>query len=316
MRTRFAPMLAVALWLPMVPAAYAEEGPTVLAASESRKEARRAPTDDEALALAALEGLMSMPADKAMPILKRVLSSNQSTLVKERALFVVSQFDTPEAGQLVAEIAKQRDHPLRREAIRNIGIGGNAASLAALKDVYASGDDAIKKEVLNAWLVADRRADVYQVALSAKTEAEADRAIQVLAAMGARDELRKLGTERKSSKGLMEAYAVAGDVQSLKRIADTAPDAATRAEAIRRMGIVGTAEANKIMRDTYLAATDSKVKAAALEGLLIAGDQQLVLDLYKSAKTPEDKRAVLRTLTAMGGDAALGAIDQALGGNK
>ena len=41
-----------------------------------------------------------------------------------------------------------------------------------------------------------------------------------------------------------------------------------------------------------------------------------VLALYRSATTPEEKRALLRTLTMMDGDAALEAIDAALEGKK
>jgi hypothetical protein len=316
MKKNLAYVIAFAVLSPMANLALADEPVIQLAASESRKEAKRAPTEEEALALAALEGLMSTSPERALPILKRVLSGNQTELVKRRALFVVSQIETPEAQQILVDVAKQRDHPLRLEAIRNIGIGGQASSLAVLKDVYANGDEATRKRVLEAWLVADRKADVYQAALSAKSDAEADRAIATLAAMGAREELRKLAAERKTSKNLMEALAVAGDVQSLKRIADTSPDANLRLEAVRRMGIIESPEAKKMLRDTYASATDPKVKAAALDGLLIAGDQNVVLELYKAAKTPEEKRAVLRTLSVMGGDAALAAIDQALEGKK
>lgn len=316
MKTRFAPLIVLAMLLPVAPAALADEAEIHVAANETRKETRRGPTDDEALALAALEGLINMPPDRALPILKRVLSGDQSILVKKRALFVASQFDRAEAQQLIIDVAKQRDNPLRREAIRNIGIGGQPSSLAVLKDVYAAGDEATRKEVLEAWLIADRRADVYQAALAAKTEAEADRAIRTLAAMGAREELRKLGAEGKNSKSLMEAFAVSGDLESLKRIANTAPDPVTRAEAVRRMGIIAGPEATKALREAYERASDAKVKSAALDGLLMTGNEQAVLELYKTAKTPEEKRTLLRTLTAMGGDAALNAIDQALGGKK
>ena len=44
--------------------------------------------DDEELALAALEGLLAQPGDRALPIIKKVLAGSQSTLVKQRALFV------------------------------------------------------------------------------------------------------------------------------------------------------------------------------------------------------------------------------------
>ena len=55
-----------------------------------------------------------------------------------------------------------------------------------------------------------------------------------------------------------------------------------------------------------------EIREAALQGMLIAGDEQGVLALYRAAKTPEEKRALLRTLTMMDGDAALQAIDAAL----
>ena len=46
--------------------------------------------------------------------------------------------------------------------------------------------------------------------------------------------------------------------------------------------------------------------------MLIVGDEQGVLALYKVAKTTEEKRVLLRTLTTMDGDVALQAIDAAL----
>ena len=60
--------------------------------------AERAPTDDEELALAAMEGLMAQPPERALPIIKKVLAGSQTTLVKQRALFVLSQIDSPEAA--------------------------------------------------------------------------------------------------------------------------------------------------------------------------------------------------------------------------
>ena len=46
--------------------------------------------------------------------------------------------------------------------------------------------------------------------------------------------------------------------------------------------------------------------------MLIGGDEQGVLALYRAAKTTEEKRELLRMLTMMDGDAALQAIDAAL----
>lgn len=281
-----------------------------------RKESRRAPTEEEALALAAMEGLMSQPPERALPLLKKVLNGQQTRLVKERALFVLGQINRPEAQDILLDFARTTDNPLRNEAIRTIGIGGNTKALSALQDIYASGDATTKRRVLEAWLIAGRKADVYQAALSAKSESEAANAIRTLGTMGAAEELRKLGGQIKNSKSLLEAYAISGDLGSLRKIADGDSDPAIRIDATRRIGIIGKEQARIALREIYTGTSDAKQKDAALQGLLIANDQKGVLDLYRAAKTNEEKRTLLRTLSTMGGDAALAAIDAALEGKK
>ena len=167
----------------------------------------RAPSDQEALALAALEGLMSQPPERALPIIKRVLNGSQTTLVKRRALFVLSQIDGPEAQEILLQTSRSTDEALRREAIRGIGIGGNPTSLAALQEIYRSGNETAKKQVLEAWMIAGRKEQIYQVAIDAKSEKEANRAIRMLGAMGAVDELRKLGDRPNAGRGLVEVKA-------------------------------------------------------------------------------------------------------------
>jgi HEAT repeat protein len=293
----------------------------IVAQNDKSLNRRRAPTEDEALALAAMEGLMSQSPQRALPVLKKVLGGTQSALVKERALFVLSQMDEPEAQAILLETASAANSPLRREAIRNIGIGGNTKSLAALQPLYAAGDSGVKAQVLEAWLIAGRKADVYQAALNAKSEADAGNAIRTLSAMGAVEELRKLGDLQKHGNSLLEAYAVAGDLTSLRKIADGPGDmsvrsVAVRSEAIRRIGIIDTDAARTALRQIYAANTNAQLREAALQGLLVSNDEKGVLSLYKAAKTTEEKRTLLRTLSIMGGDAAIQAIDAALEGKK
>jgi hypothetical protein len=283
--------------------------------AEGRK-SRRAPTDEEALALAALEGLMSQPPERALPIVKKVLNGQQSTLVKKRALFVLSQIDSPEAQTMLVQTAKSADSALREEAIRNIGISGEPSSLAVLPEIYASGDRETKKQVLQAWLISDSKHEVYQAALNAKSDADANDAIRMLGAMGASEELRKLGELKKPSHDLVDAYAISGDLPSLRKIAEGNGEIDARREAVRKIGIIDGAEARTALREIYSKATTDDIKQAALDGMLISDDDEGVLALYRSAQTAEDKRALLRTLSHMNSDAALEAIDAALEGKK
>lgn len=284
--------------------------PVTLAAAE------RAPNYDEELALAALEGLMAQPGERALPIIKKVLAGQQSQLVKQRALFVLSQIDSPEAQQILMQSARSTDPAMRGEAIRAIGIGGDSKSLDALQEIYVAGSADVKDDVLQAWLIAGRKEAVYQAAVNAKSEEEANRAIRILGAMGATEELRKLGDRPNASSGLVEAYAISGDLASLRKIAEGNDNGALRLDAVRKIGIIGSDAANAALREIYARTSDSEIRDAALQGMLISGDDQGVLALYRAAKSSEEKRTLMRHLSMMDSDAALKAIDQALEGQK
>jgi HEAT repeat protein len=280
------------------------------------KVADREPTGDEELALAALEGLMAQPSERALPILKKVLAGTQSTLVKQRALFVLGQTNSPEARQILAQTARSTDVELRGEAIRSIGISGDKATLEALKAVYDSGTDDVKKEVLKAWHIAGQRELVFQVAMNAKSESEANEAIRMLGVMGATEELRKLADRPNAARGLIDAYAISGDLPSLRKIAEGNGSRELKIEAVRKMGIIQGNDSRTALRQIYSSAADAELKDAALHGLMISGDEQGLLELYRAAKNPEEKRRLLRVLSTMDGDAALQAIDQALESKK
>jgi HEAT repeat protein len=272
----------------------------------------RAPTSDEQLALAALEGLMAQTPERALPILKKVLAGSQTPLVKQRALFVLSQVDSPEARDILTQMSRSADAGIRSEAIRSIGIGGDKKSLDSLLAIYNSGSADVKDEVLQAWLIADDKEAVYQAALNAKTDAESSKAIHILGAMNATEELRKLGDRPNAPSSLVDAFAISGDLASLRKIAEGTGDRAKRVDAVRKIGIVDSDAARAALREIYSRSTDAEIKDAALQGMLISQDEDGVLALYRASKSSDEKRALLRTLSLIDGDAALKAIDAAL----
>ena len=272
----------------------------------------REPTEQEELALAALEGLMSQPGERALPIIKKVLAGSQSTLVKKRALFVLSQINSPEARQILGQASHSPDAGLRSEAIRSIGISGDPKLLDSLQEIYSTGNEDLKEEVLQAWLISGRKEAVYQAALNAKTEEEATNAIHILGVMGAAEELRKLGDRPNAASGLVDAYAISGDLASLRKIAEGTANHDVRVDAVRKIGIVQGDASRTALREIYARSTDAEIRDAALQGMLIAQDEQGLLTLYRAAKTTEEKRSLLRMLSMINGDAALQAIDAAL----
>jgi HEAT repeat protein len=275
----------------------------------------RKPTEQEELAITALEGLMTAPPERALPLLTRVLEGKQSDLVKSRALFVLSQIGLPQAQTQLLAIARSGSGELRAEAIRMIGVGGDAESLAALKTLYSGADPVTREAILNAYLIADRKQEVLELALKAKDTEESDALVRTLAAMGALDELRKLGDAGKTSTGLVQAYAIAGDLASLRKLAGS-DNPEIRLEAIRSIGITDGKEGSAALAQIYREAKDADSRDAALQGLLISGDEQALLGLYRSVKDSQQKNEILRTLTFLGGDAAIEAIDAALQGQQ
>jgi HEAT repeat protein len=271
----------------------------------------RAPTDDEQLAIAALEGLMAQPSNRALPILKKVMAGSQSDLVKRRALFVLGQINDPEAREILLQTARTNGE-LRGEAIRSIGISGDSKSMDALMQIYPAADEEGKKNITEAMMIAGRKDLMYQLALNAKTEEEASHAIHLLGAMGAKEELRKLGASGKQPRALVDAYGIGGDLESLLKIVQGNGDPALRVEAVRRIGIIHNDAAKSALREIYTKSPAGEIKDAALQGMLIAQDDKGVLQLYRAAKTADEKRALLRMLSLMDSDAAIEAIDATL----
>jgi len=274
------------------------------------------PGDSDSLKMAALEALMSAPPEKALPIVDKVLAGNHSNEVKERALFILSQFDSSEAQATLLRFAREDTGELQVEAIRMIGIGGDKEALANLRDIYQTGNREVRDAVLEAYLIADDATSVYEIAVSADNEEDFSEAVDMLGAMGARDELRELRSRAGMSETLIDAYAISGDYETLRELALDSSDPELQTKAIEAMGIIGGDEVDNTLVEIYRGADSEDVREAALDGLLISGHDEGVLELYRAATDPGEKRQLLEYLVIMDSDAIYDVIDQALAGDR
>lgn len=267
---------------------------------------------DDGLKIAAMEALISAPPSRALPLASKALKGDHSVEVKERALFVLSQIDNAEAIELIVETAQQSSGGLRLEAIRMIGIGGNDAALAKLQPLYAGGDEDVRDAVLDAYLIADDREAVYQLAANATNEADFEAAVDRLGAMNAREQLRRLRDKVGMSESLIEAYAISGDRETLRELARDNSDPERQVQAIEALGIVGGDDLDATLVEIYRAAADDGIREAALEGMLISGHDKGVLELYRSSQDAAEKRELLEYLVMMGSDDVWSLIESAL----
>ena len=273
-------------------------------------------SESDSLKIAALEALMSAPPEKAMPLVDKVLAGNHSTEVKERALFILSQIDSSEAQATLLRFAREDSSELQLEAIRMIGIGGDQEALASLGDVYQSGDRDVKDAVLEAYLIADDARAIYDIAVNADNETDFSDAVDMLGAMGASSELRELRSQAGMSETLIDAYAVSGDSETLRELAMDSSDTELQTKAIEALGIVGGEDVDGMLVEIYRGADSDEVREAALTGMLISGHDSGVLELYRSATDPVEKRQLLEYLVMMDSEAIYEVIDQALAGDQ
>jgi len=272
-----------------------------------------AQTDDsDELKVAALEALISAPPERALPIVQKVLASDASDELKSRALFILSQIDTPEAHAALTDAARNSSGELKMESIRMIGIGGDAETMAVLTDLYASGDADVREAVLEAYLIADDSDAVYQIALNTEDPDEFEDAVEMLGAMGATEKLRALRERNGMSDALINAYAMAGDVESLRALATDGSDPERQVQAIEALGVAGGPEVGATLGEIYRSGESAEIKKAALEGMLIAGNDEIVLELFRASQDTDEKRDLLEMLVLMDSDAVWDIIDQTL----
>jgi HEAT repeat protein len=273
-----------------------------------------AQSDSDDLKLAAIEALITAPADKALPLVSKVLAGNHSTQVKEAALFILSQIHAPEAEATLLKFANEESGELQLEAIRMIGIGGGDG-LSNLKSIYDSGDSDAREAVLEAYLIAGDKAAVFEIAKIAEGD-DFEEAVQMLAVMGAREELRQLRSARGTSEALIEACAISGDFECLRELAADDSNIELQIEAIEAMGIVGGAEANAALVKIYKSSASEDTREAALDGLMISGDDAGLLELYRSSSDSSEKKELLEYLVMTGSDEVWNIIDSALDGDE
>jgi HEAT repeat protein len=275
--------------------------------------ADEAATERDELAMVALEGLIGASPERTLPLVKRVLEGKRSDAVKKRALFLLSQMNRPEATALLLEMASTRAGVLQREAIRSIGISGDPASLARLVELGKK-DPQVQRQVLEALLISGKPELVYQLALEASSPQAFDQAIDTLSAMGATRELRALRGKGRVTSHLVRAFGISGDLESLSKLLGDDVDGGVEVqlEAVRAIGLISSKEARVTLRELYKRAPRPELKHAALQSLMISGDEDTLLSLYRAATAPAEKRELLRILSTMNGDKALEAIDSAL----
>lgn len=260
---------------------------------------------DEDLKLLAINSLMNSEPERAIPLLQGVLSNpNNSTKLKERALFVLAQSDSPQATEIIGGIARgQSGSDLQVRAIHYLGISGTRYS-KLLQDIYAASSDVnVKRAVLHAYMTSGAKEPVLAAARGESDPELRQIAIHQLGAMGARNELQQLYGSTSSlddKEAILRAFGMAGDSDDLIRIATTQGDSRVRERAIRSLGPFGGEKARPVLVQVYSNGKDPELRRAAIQSMFVLGDATDLIALARKETDPEMKRKLIERLSVMG----------------
>lgn len=275
--------------------------------------------DDEEIKLYALDGLMQLDAEKAVPVLEKLLAGNASQRVKERALFVLSQSSSPRAREILLRTAKTGSPiALRREAVKTLGIAGEPDDLAALASIArdSSAPPEVRDAVIEAYLIANEQDQLVGLAKSDPDPRIRLKAIEALGALGALPSLRQLWNTEKDPDlraKLLEAFGIAGDVETLAKAARDSANPQLRRKAIEGLAISSGPEARKLLRQLYGELSAPEDKREVVEAFMIQGDAKTLIELFRAEKDPGMKKIIIQQLSVMDDPAATRMILDILG---
>ena len=259
--------------------------------------------DDEDLKLMAINGLMQTDPERAVPILEHLLQSSNSTQIKDRALFVLSQSNSPRAYDVLARIAKGGRPDLQSRAVRYLGIAGGERSRQLLADIYNSSNDvSVKKSVLKAYMISGDRARVLALAKGESNPELRAEAVMQLGVMGARNELSDLYSSESAvevRKKIIQAMFIGGSADKLADIARSEPVLELKLTAIRNLGLLGGSRSGDQLLSLYRSDTRPEVRHAIINSFFIQNNGKVLVDLARSEKDREIKKEIVQKLSLM-----------------
>lgn len=275
---------------------------------EVRGKAGQAPRpdqeDDADLKLMAVSAMAQSDPQEALPVLRKILASpSSSRKVKERSLFVLAQMGTDQASSAIAEVARGNSSPeLQRKAIQYLGVFGGPANRKVLSEVYSSTTDtALRKQILNSFMVSGDKARVLNAAKTEKDPALRSTAVRLLGVMSGTAELGQMyatATSADEKKDILQALFVGGATDQVAAAARGEKDKDVRLAAVRNLGLMGR-KSETVLAEMYRVETDPEVKKEVLNAFFLQGNSARLVEIARVEKDPVLKKEAVHWLSLM-----------------
>ena len=200
---------------------------------------------DMDLRIQALARLMPTDAPKVIPILKAIALEGTDAGEGRRALLVLAQSDRPEARATVIDVAKTGPEGMRIAAVRELGRIGGPAVIDALLQVYNTGTEQVKYQVVTALAQREAAPALMRIAQSETDKRVRNVAIYTLGEAGGRQQLAMLYAKADpDAKGpvLLGLFNAQAD-EELIQIAEREKDPVLREQALSKLRLLGSAKA-------------------------------------------------------------------------
>lgn len=259
---------------------------------------------DEDLKLLAINSLVNNDPERAVPLLQKILQSHNSPKVKERALFVLAQTQTPQARDVVIRFAKGGGNPdLQTKAVEYLGVYGGKQNMQVLSEVYSSTNDpSLRRSILQGFMRAGDKDRLLAAARSEQNQDLRTDAIRLLGHLGAQPELAQMYTAESSPEAkvaIIDAMFNAENTDKLIEIAKSEKDPKLRAHAIHRLGNLRRSRTADALVSMYSTETDRGNKEQIMRSLYNQESAKELVEIAKRESDPELKRAAVRYISNM-----------------
>jgi HEAT repeat protein len=257
---------------------------------------------DEELKILALNSLMQSDPDQAVPILQKLLTSNNSPKVKEKALFVLTQSRSAEANKVLNTVARDSSNPdLQLKAIRYIGMMGSPEARKELGAIYnASSDDNLKRAILRSFMQSGSRDFLLNAAKGEKNPDLRREAIRQLALTGGQEELWQLyqsSSSVDSKEEILKSMFLGGNSSRLAEIARNEKDPRLQVAAIKSLGLMGGNGRSDVLVSIYQSNPNREVREAVLQSLFLQNNGKAMVDLARAEKDPAMKNEIVKKMS-------------------
>jgi HEAT repeat protein len=261
---------------------------------------------DEDVKIMALQGLMNSDPERGVVVIEGIINDpHQPAKLKDKAIFLLSQYGGGKSAELLGKLARDHSHPdLQERALRYLGIMGGEQSRRLLAEVYQSSSDMdVKRSILKSFMISGDRGHLLSLAKTEPNPELRAEAVQQLGIAGGRNELADLYANESSievKKKILQAMFIGGSVDKLSEIARTERNPELRLTAIKNLGLTGGSRTGELLVNIYETDTNSEVRHAVINALFLQSNAKALVSLARKERDPDLKKSIISKLSIMG----------------